>query len=491
MELYLFLTDQCNFNCAHCITSSTPSSSKVKLSENEIIIITSLINSDSNIDTVHFSGGEPTLELEKILTIQALIKRKIRYSITTNGSFILQRTSSDFFDKILIHEIFLSFDKYHAKYISTNSLIPFIKEATKRDIPVQIRFTYEDLKEIAIAQPLLISPLVKLLPGTVMQGGRFTKSSRPSIANDPMNNTCPSMNFGISGRKRWIFYPNKGFSICCGPLTFDHSSNTFSDSPHENDFSRLFENTNFAKIFKSYNLQIPEQSTYPTTCDACVSLFGSIDHTKAPPMVKIISQNKRQIIQINRKPDLASLFALEKHFESKVIYFNPQTLPTHNSGATSTPKEISKIENSSKITDTQLLDFYNKIFFSVYDSFTNNSRLNNIQNIIENTRKAQFTGYFKNNKLAGIIVTEHREKYPYADHPGLHVGFIGYDKSIVSKNEAAWLKNDFINTINNQNLNKLQISTAIDYFNIKSHNFFQKLNFKPTHIWLEPRNNNE
>jgi len=82
------VTKQCNLNCIYCFANAS-FLRKEKLSPSDAISVLAAIANKQTIQTIHFIGGEPTLNFETIKTIVEYAERTchlpIKFFITTNG----------------------------------------------------------------------------------------------------------------------------------------------------------------------------------------------------------------------------------------------------------------------------------------------------------------------------------------------------------------------------------------------------------------------
>jgi pyruvate-formate lyase-activating enzyme len=90
IDLYIVMTRNCNVHCPFC----TYHSLKENTSQIEINKVKETLDELSKIcilNTIHFTGGEPTLELDKIIEISTYAKKifpSVITSVNTNGSFL-------------------------------------------------------------------------------------------------------------------------------------------------------------------------------------------------------------------------------------------------------------------------------------------------------------------------------------------------------------------------------------------------------------------
>ena len=85
IALYVVLTRRCNVDCKFCEYHNGTSEIDVKKKKNTLNWLLSFCN----ITTIHFTGGEPTLEIDKLKQLCKIIKqsdRLITTSVNTNGT---------------------------------------------------------------------------------------------------------------------------------------------------------------------------------------------------------------------------------------------------------------------------------------------------------------------------------------------------------------------------------------------------------------------
>jgi hypothetical protein len=377
---------------------------------------------------VHFIGGEPTLEVEIIKLFQALVTRKVQYSITTNGSFA---DADSFFDQIRIDDLTLSYDKFHAPFISIEVLKNVIRTAIKRGIKVSIRSTYKRIDDLNIVKPLLGDKNVTVLPAALIHGGRYFESSGVDYSCNPFNEPCPSSINSSLKRHRVTYYPSKGFSPCCGPLLF--SSNVkeilYGDTLETSAFHGLV-NEKFDNLFRKYGLRPCNEHQYSTVCDACVSLFGAIDHRNSPSLRAIVRDVRTYILPLSGPVDDASLFALAHRYDAKILYFADAMIRDRLSLEPMLASSIvSSVDLDSSSCD-EIAELYNRVFFDPFSEYLRGSTLNTKDGFRSAVKDYHSVLYRKNNKLVGALLLQYRERYSYApEKAGWHVGFVGYDKA--------------------------------------------------------------
>jgi MoaA/NifB/PqqE/SkfB family radical SAM enzyme len=137
-NLYIMLNRACTITCEVCCTQSGPDSVESLNFERLKKFIVSTTE-DKSLKTITFTGGEPFLyyeELKKLISLAAGIGKKA--VCITNGYW-----AEDFdiaYDKLLelkkagLKELIISFDTYHNKYISMNTIRNLLKAARKTEI---------------------------------------------------------------------------------------------------------------------------------------------------------------------------------------------------------------------------------------------------------------------------------------------------------------------------------------------------------------------
>lgn len=126
-ELGILVGFKCNFKCSHCITNSSPSRTDSVTEKEIFLIVDEIIRNKSLINRIIFSGGEPTLEInkiEKILRELTANKIDIDIAMVSNGSFLFSQALTN---RVLalsgLKHINLSIDEFHEE----NKSIPVEK----------------------------------------------------------------------------------------------------------------------------------------------------------------------------------------------------------------------------------------------------------------------------------------------------------------------------------------------------------------------------
>jgi molybdenum cofactor biosynthesis enzyme MoaA len=124
--MMIFLLEECNFTCAHCVREDEPMVPGYKLSLGQLQLCLSDCRALESIRWVHFSGGEPTLWTERNRDLVDLLlnisKAGFTPGFTTNGSFFVDYSRChDFFGKYVDGStmplrVYLSIDTFHRNF---------------------------------------------------------------------------------------------------------------------------------------------------------------------------------------------------------------------------------------------------------------------------------------------------------------------------------------------------------------------------------------
>jgi MoaA/NifB/PqqE/SkfB family radical SAM enzyme len=124
--MMIFLLEECNFSCDHCVREDEPMSPGYKLSFKQLKTCLSDCQNLKTIEWVHFSGGEPTLWTERERDLIDLLieisEAGFEPGFTTNGSnFIDYAKCHNFFKKYLDKasnrlRLYISIDIFHGNF---------------------------------------------------------------------------------------------------------------------------------------------------------------------------------------------------------------------------------------------------------------------------------------------------------------------------------------------------------------------------------------
>ena len=124
--MMIFLLEECNFSCNHCVREEEPMLPGYKLSFEQLRLCLSDCHKLETIDWIHFSGGEPTLWIDKKLDLADLLieisKAGFEPGFTTNGSYfndykkcneLLQKYFNNSNKRL---RLYLSIDTFHQNF---------------------------------------------------------------------------------------------------------------------------------------------------------------------------------------------------------------------------------------------------------------------------------------------------------------------------------------------------------------------------------------
>jgi len=145
--MMIFLLEECNFDCPHCVREDEPMDPGYKLSFRQLQLCLSDCRSLESIRWVHFSGGEPTLWTEGNRDLVDLLleisKSGFTPGFTTNGSSFLDYDRfRDFFRRYVDASttplrLYLSIDTLHRNFDVKTRRAQSLDNVTKckRELP--------------------------------------------------------------------------------------------------------------------------------------------------------------------------------------------------------------------------------------------------------------------------------------------------------------------------------------------------------------------
>lgn len=121
ISLYVVLTRKCNTQCKFCEFREGKSNINTELFNRRLEELREV----SDIGTIHFTGGEPTLEIEKLKTLCKIIKKQdssIITSVNTNGTKLKELENIEELDNIALSRHSISDEEN--KEVFGSSLVP-------------------------------------------------------------------------------------------------------------------------------------------------------------------------------------------------------------------------------------------------------------------------------------------------------------------------------------------------------------------------------
>lgn len=100
LAVWVHITNQCNFRCTYCFVSKTPQTIPVELAKKSIYsLILSAKNDEMKAVNLKYAGGEPLLELAKVVEVSTYAKKvaaeigiRVTFSVTTNAALLTEKT---------------------------------------------------------------------------------------------------------------------------------------------------------------------------------------------------------------------------------------------------------------------------------------------------------------------------------------------------------------------------------------------------------------
>lgn len=491
-ELYLTLSRFCNFECAHCVTRSGPRLKNTVMSREEIKKVAEYVNQSSHITGVHFSGGEPTLTIDLIRFLQDKIKKEVQYIMTTNGWF--GSKNGAILDRIRLHKLVISYDRFRSPFVSKETIQQALRESLARRIETVIKITMVDEQDFSFIDDFQVEG-VSLDVQKVIRVGRF-KDGEASAAEGAKNVQTPSLNKHQSGerwarsvcpslaeranrKERIVYISKRGFTPCCGPLAHDEEAkpelifNNFDTN--ENRIRKIFKKESLGNTFSRLKIETGHLN-FQSVCDACSFLHKENRESNLPSLYEVLSETIDHEVEypITNRLDLDIERAISLHRELSYFY-EGQVALLPKATAVDSPEELSVITYSPDQKE-KLLQFFDKIFTGPYGQYLPTPVLAHYRSVMpEYAGSSGLTrAYYKQGQMVGFIATKTDSK------KNIHLGFAGLDKAVLTSQERAYIKNDWLMFF--KPFQGFSLSARANSFNQKSIGYIQKLNMKPTRV---------
>jgi molybdenum cofactor biosynthesis enzyme MoaA len=197
--MMIFLLEECNFTCIHCIREDEPMDPGYKLPFGQFQSCLSDCRSLESVRWVHFSGGEPTLWKDGNRNLSDLLleisKAGFTPGITTNGSFFVDYgRCHDFFRKYvdgatLPLRVYLSIDTFHRNFNAEKGRARCLDNAMKcsQELPC----AQANLLEINVLSTISKDPK-SLLPDEMI---RYYESLGATFIFTPLHNMGKAKSF--------------------------------------------------------------------------------------------------------------------------------------------------------------------------------------------------------------------------------------------------------------------------------------------------------
>lgn len=492
-ELYVLISDKCNFACAHCLNSSGPNAERWMLSDKDIGEIANEVNTDISINCIHFSGGEPTLFLNQIAQLQSRVTREIKYSITTNGSF--WENPEKVTSKIKIDDVVLSFDRFRAPFIRKEQIVELASWLNARGYHVTINYLVTKVEDLLSIADFEIEGVKVLINGAI-KSGRFSSNKGEDNYKDSnwTNRTCPSVSTSIDlrGAEKINFLPQHGYTPCCGPLVFDQladksfTATSSIENYQQNLLRKVLAGENFEKQFSHIGIRV-DNSIFNSACEACVALYGA--NGELPSLYEISKKNTQLKFYKTINPINKSL--------SKLISQSHHVGHVYTATRKSMEKnlvEMRSLEGISEedVNETNLDKMIDFIEENYYMAFPEQYTQEHISTSRKSTSAYMALGvtakiYKKENKIVGCFLANRFNPHPMLGIPSIHIGYWGYNYSLINKEEINYIKNCWIKNLLNIHVEGDIFNASIRLHNSRSINFINKLGFKQYGIRFDLR----
>ena len=454
--------------------------------DQEAVEVAQYIDNNLDIDSVNFTGGEPTLVIDKIKLIQENITRKLKYSMTTNGHF---GSNLDFLDKIKLDKIIFSYDKFHQTFISNQVLIEAMQATKDQGLSVILNFVYSDPQEM-----LLLGPFKDIAGVDIAYSEVVESKSCPSVKKTFFNKHCLSDTcHAISSTSRKITYvPQKGLTPCCGPLLFDGlQDDSFIFSNIKDDYSKnplrnkLMSLNPLPKICDDDHVW---QTKIKGVCEMCSKLYERVDGF--PTLEEMLNQKERIKSYSNiNKLDSDKEKILNTKFHVMYLYLayeiNSEAYTSKLPATINITNDLNEYQNA--------IDFIAENFYLKHNQYytaedTENFRKEAVEYLKVNPT---ITVHKKNNQIVAVLLTnvfdKHAYKHAYTGEVSVHIGYWGYDKSMVNDKEALGIKSDWTRILKQLVQEHKCIDASLDFFNAPVFPFAEKLGFKRTCLRLKAK----
>ncbi len=472
-ELYILLSDTCNFRCSHCLNSSGPASSRWRISKQEILQLADLIENESRIEEIHFSGGEPTLLLDTMIEIQKAVQRSVRYAITTNGW--LGSRFDEVLNQVHLDRVTFSYDKFHEDFLAPDRLKAAIKHCTTKGVAAEINFVFDDLADLALSN-IFHGAGARIRFSKLIQSGRGSEG-HPSrlIDKEAIHQTCPSLQSRGNERhlEKIIFLPGEGLSSCCGPLTFDKLAKPgFATSPPRiNDFEtnglrKQLRAGTFSAQANQLGIDIANIE-FGSPCEACTLLYAQ--NRELPSLSELARQKDAVTFHpASRHLPPSHSKALFPLFEEKYVYLAaPETIRSWNIEGTEKPNSI-ETRPLHQVKSEAALDFVMKSFYQRHHRYYSDQEIQKADAAGREYFKWNLQGsvYIKGGEIVGAVFGNIYERHAAAKQKTFHIGYWGLAETGLERHEARWIKRDWLrNLFEFTSRGSFPVDAGVNFFN--------------------------
>jgi hypothetical protein len=278
----------CGFNCAHCAVSGEAARGR-RLTDAETELLLETVRRHSP-RTLSFTGGEPTLYVDKINRIISAHpdRGSLKVRLTTNGHFAKDRGSAvrTLRSFVRLDEVQLSYDRFHAESLSLAQAGLLCRACAELSIGFSVVVAVSSPLDLAVPQDLRRFGDISISYQKVLPLGRAKANGLayqyPAFDPEVLSKSCPN--------KGQVFYIcGRGFSSCCSSMVF---GGDFPGVLHPtleehlgSQFHSLVGSLSFSELLDRFAIGpaslAPEHSS---PCTLCAHIFSS---TRSPAHVQL------------------------------------------------------------------------------------------------------------------------------------------------------------------------------------------------------------
>lgn len=274
-----FLGRGCNLACRHCCVMGGPDLFQEKHQNQNSLEIFFKEVKRHNLETVLFTGGEPTLYLVQMQNvIEGCRKISIKqFGMITNGHFLIHSDGSDILDRLpAITFIHISCGRLYGDIIGVCEIKEFSQRCQERHVRLSLKIPILMPEDI-----LLYDDYLKLdLPiafNKVMASGRAQENQMYFSVNrfdeSLLDQKCRQESI--------TYYPETGFSVCCGNLykVKRHQAIHATIEEHlSSPFYRRISEKTFGQFAKEVGVESKELTAFHShPCHLCEHLFNQFE----------------------------------------------------------------------------------------------------------------------------------------------------------------------------------------------------------------------
>ena len=234
-DLCVILTEKCNIECRHCISSCSPYRTE-DLDRDILDAVIHQAEDSSFVNSIGFSGGEPFIDILRLETAVTLCREHgLTPTVTTNGFWAHSVTAAkDVLRRMEgLIQVCLSTDAFHQEFIPVDRIVNAIKACDELSIHCAVVVTHlkdnQDEAERIRRQLRHVDGLFTLQQWPVLNSGRARLQIKKDdlFTYDLSNSVCVSADTPTLNA-------NGELTACCGPaghwpdghrLSFGHLTN--------------------------------------------------------------------------------------------------------------------------------------------------------------------------------------------------------------------------------------------------------------------------